>query len=527
MNVGRTIQVLIADDEAAVRNGLWENVDWKQLNMSVSCSAKDGLEAWEYIKEYKPDIVITDIRMPRMSGLELIKECRSHDMKTMFIILSGYDDFAYAQTAIRYGARAYVLKPLKIEELTAELETLKTELEHTAEEAVSDRPDYRQLQASSKKLFLNQLIHDEFRYESDIRAKLESFPHRLGGGSYKVIVFSLFAEEVRDCPELIQKVREIGAGLLEGHLGEIWVSNPARAVLLLHYPEEEEETVRQRLLSCHETFKAGSDCHMAIGVGSREEGLIHASASYKNAMNALSYSLYESGQVLYTESVIHTGSPALSSGNVDTEPLISAIRLGNAGEIRDYCRRYFRALLYVPMPPPSYIRGMSIYLVTDVQNALKRQITEKLDFFTEIPYVCISRQDTFRQIEEWVTELFLFYGEFLSQYFSNHKDGIIAGAKAYINSHIHQKIPAEEVAAEVNLSPSYFTVYFKAKTGINFRNYVLNMKMEEAKRLLEISPANINEIAWRVGYDDYRSFYRAFKNYTGMTPSRYQATYCS
>lgn len=153
MNVGRTIQVLIADDEAAVRNGLWENVDWKQLNMSVSCGAKDGLEAWEYIKEYKPDIVITDIRMPRMSGLELIKECRSHDMKTMFIILSGYDDFAYAQTAIRYGARAYVLKPLKIEELTAELETLKTELEHTAEEAVSDRRITRDFRLPRRNFF--------------------------------------------------------------------------------------------------------------------------------------------------------------------------------------------------------------------------------------------------------------------------------------------------------------------------------------------------------------------------------------
>lgn len=526
MSVGRTFQVLIADDEAAIRNGLQETIDWRQLNMSVSCSAKDGLEAWGFIKEYHPDIVITDIRMPRMSGLELIKECRGQDMKTMFIILSGYDDFAYAQTAIRYGARAYVLKPLKIEELTAELESLKSELERMEEASASNPPDYQLLWSSSKQLFLNQLIHDEFRYESDIQVRLEAFPHHLGPGPYRVIVFSLFAEEVRLHPDLTSCLLRIGSRVLEGFPGEIWVSSPAQVVLLLHFPAKEDEMINRRLLSCYKTFKAYSDCHMAIGLGSREEGLIHASDSYKKAMNALSYCLYESGQILYTESVICASPPTLSSKGVDTQPLISAIRSGNAQAIRDYCRRYFKALLYVPMPPPSYIRGMSIYLVTDAQNMLRSQITEDMEFFTEIPYVSISRLDTFRQIEDWVTELFLFYGEFLSQYFFNHKDGIIASAKAYISSHIHQKVPAEEVAAHVNLSPSYFTVYFKAKTGINFRNYVLNMKMEEAKRLLELSPGNINEIAWRVGYDDYRSFYRAFKNHTGMTPSQYQATHC-
>jgi len=167
---------------------------------------------------------------------------------------------------------------------------------------------------------------------------------------------------------------------------------------------------------------------------------------------------------------------------------------------------------------------MSIYLDTDVQNALKKQITEDIDIFTELPYISIRKLTTFRQIESWTTGLFIHYGEFLSQYFQDHRDGIIVNAKQYICSHIDQKVPAEEVAAYVNLSVSYFTIYFKAKTGINFRDYVLNVKMKEAKRLLETSPANISEVAYAVGYDDYSSFYRAFKNCTGMTPSAYQAS---
>ena len=89
---------------------------------------------------------------------------------------------------------------------------------------------------------------------------------------------------------------------------------------------------------------------------------------------------------------------------------------------------------------------------------------------------------------------------------------------------MNKKIQAEDVAAHVNLSTSYFTIYFKAKTGINFRDYVLKVKIEEAKRLLKTSGDNISQVAYAVGYDDYRSFYRAFKNYTGLTPSEYQTS---
>lgn len=141
------------------------------------------------------------------------------------------------------------------------------------------------------------------------------------------------------------------------------------------------------------------------------------------------------------------------------------------------------------------------------------------------PYTKINEFHSFQQMENWCASQLLQYGTLLSEYRGAEKDRIIVKAKQFINAHINQKISAELVAESVHLSATYFATYFKARTGINFRDYVLNQKMERAKYLLTSTDVNIGEISYAVGYDDYRSFYRAFKNYTGYTPSEYQAQY--
>lgn len=519
------IKVLIADDETAIRNGLYTAVSWEELDMSVTGSVRDGQEAWELINSARPDIIITDIRMPRLSGLDLIKLCRDHGLPCQFIILSGYDDFSYAQTAIRYGAKAYILKPLNIDELTDILKSLKTELDKTNRDRLPDPSVYQTLQTSSKKLFLNQLIHNEFRYVSDIHKRMEDFPHRLSEKAYLVAVFSVTPEDAARIPSLSETVARSSLNVLKPLLGEVWDSSSDQIVAILYLPDSDgSSAVKKRIHSLLSRLRQDLGIRISAGIGSSETELIHVSRSYANALNALSYQIYETNQDIYDESVICQLPPVLSSNGIHTENLIDAIQKGDKETIVRYCQDFFHSLLYVPMPPPSYIRGMSIYLVTDVQNSLRKQITEDIGLFSDIPYKNINRFITLHQIEEWVTGLLIEYSDLLSQYFQNHKNEVITSAKQYIHNHMNKKIQAEDVAAHVNLSTSYFTIYFKAKTGINFRDYVLKVKIEEAKRLLKTSGDNISQVAYAVGYDDYRSFYRAFKNYTGLTPSEYQTS---
>ena len=517
---GQMIRVVIADDESSIRNGLNTAIPWEELGMSVIGTAKDGMEAWELIQSYKPAIAITDIRMPRMTGLELIKLCRDHKLPTQFIILSGYDDFSYAQTAIRYGARAYVLKPLKIDELVAELEGLKEEvLQQRSQSAALAPDDYRSLQISSKKLFLNQLIQNEFHHSSDIRKKLAELHLPLTDSPYRVIVFSIRQTGGDAVPDAASLVAEAIAAETAPYRCAVWESNSSQVVLILHAGSFSGAELAE---ACLRKLRRIQNVKVTIGIGSEEQELLNAYRSYGKALTVLSYQLYEGKRDIYDDTVICTSAPTLSTSSIDTSELLNAMRKNDTETIRAYCRAYFNSLLYVPMPPPSFIRGMSIYLVTDIQNTLRKQIQNEDNLFPELPYRVINQLTTFREIEEWVTGLFLQYAQLISRYLSDRKDGIILDAKQFIQDNMDKKIQAEDVAAHVNLSSSYFTIYFKAKTGVNFRDYVLNVKMEHAKFLLASQQANISEVSYAVGYDDYRSFYRAFKNYTGMTPSEYQ-----
>ncbi|MBT9775321.1 response regulator [Clostridium sp. MCC353] len=525
MDTGQMIRIVIADDESSIRNGLNTAVPWESLNMSVIGAAKDGMEAWELIRAYQPAIAVTDIRMPRLSGLDLIKKCHEANIPTKFIILSGFDDFSYAQTAIRYGARAYILKPLKIEELTAELEGLRDEiLEQRANGSMPDMTDYQSLRTSSKKLFLNQLVQNEFRHNSDILKKLQELHLPLTDSPYRILVFSIQQTGEPSIPDITSELLEIVNEEAGASRFTAWECNPSQVILLVHTDGKAEPApVRELAKRCLKQFKALENYRIVVGIGSGEQELINAYRSYGTALTALSYQIYEKEQDIYDESVICGLAPTISTSSIDISELISAIRRNDAEQVKAYCRSYFNSLLYVPMPPPSFIRGMCIYLITDVQNTLRKQIQSDINLFTELPYVTINQMSTLRQIEEWTTGLFSQYADLISQYLQDRKDSIILDAKQFIQDNVDKKIQAEDVAAHVNLSTSYFTIYFKAKTGTNFRDYVLNVKMEQAKHLLESGQANISEISYAVGYDDYRSFYRAFKNHTGMTPSEYQA----
>lgn len=128
MTANFPVSVIIADDEASIRNGLRSAVESMNLNIRVLGTARNGLEAWNLIQTYMPDIIITDIRMPLCDGLNLMKKCKEARFHIDFVILSGFDDFTYAQSAIRYGAKSYLLKPFKNEELKEELKILLDEI---------------------------------------------------------------------------------------------------------------------------------------------------------------------------------------------------------------------------------------------------------------------------------------------------------------------------------------------------------------------------------------------------------------
>lgn len=523
MDANFPVSVIIADDEASIRNGLKSAVEAMNLGLRVLGTARNGLEAWDLIQACMPDIIITDIRMPLCSGLDLMKKCKEAHFDIAFIILSGFDDFSYAQSAISYGARSYILKPFKNEELKEELRALA---EEARQKHSLSSPSFihgeETMTALSRKLFLNQLIHNEFHYENDLETAVKKSGLSLPGGLCQILIFSLGTESPIE-PQILISLKYMIESQMTGLCAQVW-DNETFQLTALIFPVSSENLPDIRLLARRiiELWNRNYPLRLTIGIGTPEQCLLKAGHSYAMAATALSYQLYETELLIFDPSVICTTLPSVSANHIDPAPLLDAIWNNDTASITSWYSEYIRKLFYVAMPSPSFMKGMCIYLVTDIQNTLKKQTEDWPELVFEPPYIRINEFSFFRQIRDWCLSQFLSYGEVLSEYRAFGKDRIIAKAKSFIENNISHKISAELIAEAVNLSPSYFTIYFKSKTGINFRDYLLSRKMERAKHLLMAADANISEISCAVGYDDYRSFYRAFKNYTGQTPSEYQ-----
>ncbi len=518
------LKVLIADDEFTIRNGLNKAVLWDSLNMQVVGLAKDGQEALEMIHTYRPDIVITDIRMPKLDGIQLIEESRQAYKDLQFIILSGHNDFSYAQQAIRYGVKAYLLKPLRLAELIAELKVCSDNIKIAYDKGKNyGNIEMELYKEDSKKLFLNQLIQNEIMSDEKINSKIQSSQMTIKDEPVQVIVFELKQTNIEISKESIEKVIEIIKEVFTDFKNEVWQYNHFQIIAIINTESiQTNKSVHEYCQECFEKFRLLDEIPIIVGIGDKEETLKRSYYSFTKALSALTYKLYDTTIQIYNSQIICSKKPEISANNVDVNPLVEYIRKGEKEKVSQYCKEFFNILFYVPMPPPSYIKGMCIYLVSDVQKTLKSNYQIVIDeLYIKVPFTDLGHITTLDLMEEYIVEYFNNLSEWIREDMLSQPDSIIIAAKQYIDCNFKNKISATDVANYVNLSVAYFTVYFKTNAGINFRDYLLGKKMDYAKQLLITSNLSISEVGNSVGYDDYRSFYRAFKNHTGETPSEF------
>jgi two-component system, response regulator YesN len=530
------LYLLIVDDEPTIRNGLANTIDWDSLGLEVIGTAADGNEALTMIHNLSPHIVITDIRMPNCDGLELIRIAREENLPCHFIILSGYEDFKYAQTAIRYHVSSYLLKPIQIEELSREIISLRdTSLKELQQNQSNILTQQQLLEQNStlKHHFGSRLLENEYKTDAEIEKQISFLNLTLTNSSVCVVIFVCSLSEdngkenhtvpvINHAQEIISKVFKDCHYLL--------VAKDATSIALILNTESLKDNASNTLpVLCEQTIKLlnnRNDAPFNIGIGDTVSSLIFVPTSYLSALEAVSYRIYQTQQSVFDSSIIsHAPTPVITPDNKMNQELVDAIYLSDTEGIHKLLHEFFHSLFYVEVPPPNYIRGMSIFLIIDIQTSLSA-IHEGINtLFVDIPYVEINKLESFREIRKWVTHKCLSYALYFKENISYTKDPVIQKAKAYIKENIYNKIKAESVAAHVGLSENYFTVYFKEKTGENFKNYVQKMKMDIAKDYLKTSAILIGELSAMLGYEDYRSFNRAFKKETDLTPSEYSQKY--
>lgn len=521
----KNITLLIADDEAAIRNGLSTVVPWEEFGITIAGTAQDGIEAYELICRFRPDIVITDIRMPGMDGLEMMEKVRSDKLGTNFIILSGYDDFKYAQKAIQLGAKNYFLKPIKIDELVTEIRNQKAMI--LQKDHISSYSTYLNVKSNPKEKFLKRLLKNEFFSYEEIEEEVKALDIRLCDAPCRVMVFSIQKDEENDYGDEYLQIKyliDITGKVLSETRYEFLMISSGELLAVIHTEGEDGQPVDYHYLAgkCLSHVKRDSTTRLFVGIGKEVKHLTDCPASYKTALLSLSYLFYTGQKKIFDESVICRDMPYKSAGDVDYCDLLYDLVLNRRDQIWQFCTDFFAQLFYTPTPPPSYIKGMCIYLITDILKELNKRQEGLMEFSQSEVILQINQIRSFEELKAYILDFLLACGGKMSCEGKKQKNQIIQAAEYYIEAHMGEKILAKDVAKHVNLSDVYFTSYFKMKTGTNFRDYVIRSKMEYVKNLMGRLPAMpVAEVAASIGYDDYRSFYRIFKQYTGVNPSEY------
>lgn len=533
MNPFAIITLLIVDDEAQIRSGLRSIIPWENYSVSVIGTAASGAEALDKIRYYEPDIVITDIQMPGMSGLELVRRAKKEQFDCSFVILSGYDEFEYARTAIKYGVKEYLLKPISIKDLTELISSLKEDILSKRDmhsDRLSTLHKLRTAQISIRKFnLIPQLLRGELN-STELDQVIMDYSLPIRDKESCIVLIQAFsstpdAEDAAESDLALVPLKESLEQALSGSNVLVSEYSPAGLLLMVNLPftAPDGSTLKEMLA---EHIKKGGEkdgtVRMVAAIGKPVSSLLSIPASFKDARHIITWHIYpETGSVLESAAIKTEQPPIIMPGN----EILEAILKDNPKEILCQFNAYIEKLMTAPAPPPSYIYSMCNYLVITLQSQLSRHLDGLPKSYTGNSFATLQSLSSLEEIRSFMCRILCVFAEELSVSRAVKSDPLIEKAIDYINKNLLKNPRTEDVCSYLGLSKSYFSTYFKNKTQLNFRDYTLDLKINYAQEQLKFAEHTPGEVSILLGYEDYRSFSRAFKARTGLTPTDFQKQY--
>lgn len=522
-------RLVLVDDESDIREGLQEVIDFHQYGFDVVGEAANGVEALHVCEQVKPDLVITDIRMPLMDGLTMIGQVKKVLPAARFIILSGYDDFEYARQAIAASCLGYLLKPISSAEFTEMLAETKVKLDDEFDRR-RDMTRLRQHFVSSLPLLKENLLSSLASGGMDMRAALESarrFEMRLDAAQYVLAVirpqFAAGQQDAIDDPELLAfAVMNVAQEMLETHAAVhlFHFHDLIGILLLLDSPDRAAFTAAVEWLEeTRKTIDHYLNTQVLMGVGMPCLRLEQLPVCARQAVTALDQcTIWEDQPLLCISDLEPDGQHDLAAGETELRQLSNAMKLGSEeealrtlGQLMQACRsakptpRMYRAyLLEIFMTLLRTARDTGVEPDYDEGRALERLMAcpaiEKAQAVLE-KMCCILCQS-------------------IQENRATSSRLIAREAESYLKAHYaDEEMTVEKLCRHLHVSPSYFSVLFKKETRKTFIQYLTELRMDKAMSLLA-GGMRTAQIAQAVGIPDPSYFSYCFKKHFGIPPSQ-------
>lgn len=530
------LKVFLVEDEFVVREGIKNNIDWKSHGYEFCGEASDGELAFPMIQKLKPDIVITDIRMPFMDGLELSKLIKKELPWIEIIILSGYEEFEYAKEGIKIGIAQYLLKPIngddllkevdavavKIEEKRKEREIREQYMKEMEENFLKERKDFFQYLVTGSKS-VAELLEIADRLDIDISSmwynivliKTQSMNHAHDEFSNSVI-------------EIEQNLKEFDD---EAHLLVFDRNLEGKALLFKADSKEELEQIQSDYLDrMKEMLKDYGHVRYFGGIGMPVNRLRELPSSFEKASHAFAHRyLVKESMILNSEEMdqgVYLEKDEFNISNVnpkqiDRGKIREFLKVGDSEEAIYFVEEFFKDLNSNAMKSNifrQYITMDAYFCVVDFLEGLQiqRDEIEPLDVNSGI-------LQSEKSAMEYVVRIIKKALELRERTASNRYGDIVDEVMRYIeNNYADEELSLNLLASHVNFSPNHLSMIFSQQTGQTFIKYLTDYRMNKAKELLRCTGKRSSVISMEVGYKDPHYFSYLFKKTQGMTPTQYR-----
>lgn len=509
-------KVLIVDDEPIIREGLRTIIDWESYGFRVVGNAAGGAEALAKHMQLSPDLMVVDIKMPGMNGLQVIEEVMKADEKCCFIILSGYSDFTYAKQAIGYGVKGYLLKPINKKELALLVKQIG---KHIGDRAIAERKVNHAQVIRRAELLKTVLVNDpDGRTLAD---QLQELKGHFGGSGkkYQISLFRLYPGEEGDSAAKIRFEEALIEHMESRNIGCVFPAGTDIGVLLVDHSAQAKFN-RNWLRSIQAIFRSGATFTAAAGqvVGSVEE-LVH---SYRSANDLLKRSFWLTPGKMHEQ-----GTEKQKAWKPAAEPDIQALasriyyalEIGNVENIRSVHKEATDQISHYDQTEDAVKSSFAKFAAHVVKMAAVSGRQPAID-------PCLSmianmhRHRHLSGLIEDVERQFLRLSNELGGQGSS--EPIMKQITDFIERNYKDPLKLETLAELFNYHSGYLGRMFKNHTGQSFNSYLDKVRIENAIRLLR-EGCKVREAAERVGYPNADYLHLKFKKHTGMSPSSYKA----
>lgn len=525
--------VIVADDEQEIRRSLIRKVNWGEVGFQVIGEAENGAEALELVEKLEPDLLLTDIRMPFISGIELARQVREIRPATQIAFLSGYDDFSYAQQAIQYNIISYLLKPISSGELEKELLKMKEKIDMKFRAFASSSLRQEHIEKTE---FLMPLLLDGFGSELSGEDYQELMKNAVSCGlidgeepealNYAVMVTRIFDRSGKNCTgrasvnavdSILRKYVKYCSIYLKGRVVSLLLATPRGFDKYLHILVDDICQSVERIM----------DMNSVIGVSRIVDKLTGCHECYLEAMSA-------AGDYNPAEDNVHFISDderAENFGKESVQQIVDDIenllRKGTEEEITDYLMNFFDRVVQhkISQFEADFILMLIVSTVYQVLYSVTgEEVVQKMQ--QRFPMYNTKLFGNIGDSKQFYVDICTTAREMIMEQRKKSSVMLCSRAIRIINEkYMDPDLSLVSVSTEISVSPNYLSALLKKDTGETFKELLTKRRIETAKELLLDTSLKVREIAARCGYNDQHYFSYCFKKYTGISPNSCRRNY--